>query len=101
MNPIIVPDLLTLLTLGFQYPQGFAIPRLKSRAPFCLVTLSCSDVHLRMFRDAASSGHEAERVIVLYQNPSVLVNAYADRPGVMCACGTAVQRHPGGELCRT
>lgn len=97
-RPKIVPDMLTLLTLSFQYPHAFATPYLTAGMPYCLISLMGNDVLMRTFKAMTQHPrHEAERVILLWEDPASVLDAFPDRPGVMCACGLSVTQHPGGE----
>jgi len=99
MNPIIIPDLLTLLTVSFQYPHGFARPTLKSGAVYCLTSLLTNDLSMADFKLLADHGPTAGRIILLYPDAESVLRGFPDRPGIHCQCGKSIQHHPGGELC--
>lgn len=93
-GPYIVADLLTLLTLQFQYPLGFARPNRTAQRLFCLPSLMTDDALMREFKHAATSPRqEADRIILLYPDVESALMVFFDRPNPVCACGKHVSRH--------
>lgn len=94
-HPIIIPDLLTLLTVSSHYPNGFAIPTLKYGTPFCLRTLLVDDVKMGAFKTQATTRYlsDAARVIILFPDTETCLHNYFDRPGIVCMCGKRVVNH--------
>lgn len=96
--PKIVPDLLTLLTLSAMYPNGFATPHIRAGTPYALTCLLTSDELMRRFKEETRYvRHDAERLILLWEDPASVLDTHPDRPGVACACGKSVSYHRGGE----
>lgn len=97
-HPKIVPDLLTLMVLWHSYPNGFATPHLKAGMPYCLDGLMTNDVMMNMFKQQVRyPRNDAEKLMLLWEGPNSVLDAFPDRPGVTCACGKGVSWHKGGE----
>lgn len=93
-NAFIVPDLLTLLAVSGDYPNGFVGIGLRPHCFYCLQSVTTDDAVFKRVREWVKTARKGEGVILLFRDKADVEAAHYDRALGYCqGCGHRIEEH--------